>query len=73
MHHNRTSDKGKLMMRTALISVFLAAACCTVSCIVSAQQTVIVVRHGEKFDNSADPVLSPAGDRKSTRLNSSHQ
>lgn len=31
-------------------------------------QTVIVVRHGQKLDNSTDPALSPQGEARAARL-----
>lgn len=35
---------------------------------VSAQPTVIVVRHGEKLDSTTDTLLSPQGEARSARL-----
>ena len=35
---------------------------------VSAQPTVIVVRHGEKLDNTTDTLLSPQGEARAARL-----
>jgi broad specificity phosphatase PhoE len=34
----------------------------------TAQESVIVVRHAERADSSADSVLSPAGERRAARL-----
>ncbi len=57
----------RLATRLALFATLLAAVCTLTLQPVSAQ-TVIVVRHGEKLDVSADPLLSPAGAARAERL-----
>ena len=56
-----------LATRLAIFSTSLAAVCTLTLQPVSAQ-TIIVVRHGEKLDASADPVLSPEGAVRAERL-----
>lgn len=54
-------------MRKPLIAFGLAAILVLQS-VGAFAQTVIVVRHGEKLDDSADPILSPAGETRAARL-----
>jgi broad specificity phosphatase PhoE len=54
-------------MRASILAICLATISIMTSVSASAQ-TVIVVRHGEKLDSSADPVLSPEGDVRAARL-----
>jgi len=56
-----------LATRLALFATSLAAVC-TLALQPASAQTVIVVRHGEKLDASADSVLSPAGAARAERL-----
>lgn len=53
--------------RLALFATSLAAVC-TLTLQSASAQTVLVVRHGEKLDASADPVLSPEGAARAERL-----
>ena len=48
-------------------TIFIAAFCITLS-FLAAAQTVIVVRHGEKRDATADTALSPAGEVRAEHL-----
>jgi broad specificity phosphatase PhoE len=51
------------------ILVFLMVLTCTWPTVdVSAQQSVIVIRHGEKRDATADPALSKSGQARAQRL-----
>jgi broad specificity phosphatase PhoE len=54
-------------MRASILAICLATISIMTSVSASAQ-TVIVVRHGEKLDSSADPVLSPEGEVRAARL-----
>ena len=54
-------------MRASIFAVCVATVCSMLSHGATAQ-TVIVVRHGEKFDATADSVLSPAGEARAVRL-----
>jgi broad specificity phosphatase PhoE len=54
-------------MRASAFTFGLLFICAMQTATVSAQ-TVIVVRHGEKLDNLADPVLSPEGEARAARL-----
>ena len=56
-----------LATRLSLVATSLAVVC-TLAPHSTSAQTVIVVRHGEKLDASADPVLSPAGAARADRL-----
>ncbi|MCY7388705.1 MAG: hypothetical protein LH481_11680, partial [Burkholderiales bacterium] len=53
--------------RFAPIAISMATLCTMASHSASAQ-AVIVVRHGEKLDASADPILSPEGTARAERL-----
>jgi len=53
-------------MKDALLLLFVA-------CLCSCSTTIYVVRHAEKVDASADPNLSPAGNRRAIALNDSLQ
>ncbi|MEP7156252.1 MAG: phosphoglycerate mutase family protein [Betaproteobacteria bacterium] len=55
------------MKRMLLMVVAMLVACTEVQ-YAGAQQMVYVVRHGEKLDDSKDPVLSPAGEARAARL-----
>ena len=55
-------------MRASLLVICFAAICTTPSFNASAQATVILVRHGEKFDFSPDPVLSSQGEARAALL-----
>ena len=55
------------MKRLLLMSVLLFLACAGLQN-AGAQQMVYVVRHGEKLDDSKDPVLSPTGEARAARL-----
>ena len=54
-------------MRVSILAVCVAAVCATFPPSTTAQ-TVIVVRHGEKLNATADTVLSPAGETRAVRL-----
>ena len=55
-------------MRAPLAALCFAAICAMQSFSASAQPTVIVIRHGEKLDNTPDPALSVQGDARAARL-----
>jgi broad specificity phosphatase PhoE len=50
-----------------LLAALLVLAVCLPG-VAAAQQVVILVRHGEKLDDSADTILSPAGQARANRL-----
>lgn len=52
----------------ASIFVICVAVISLLQPVIATAQTVIVVRHGEKLDNTSDPVLSPEGDARAVRL-----
>ena len=55
-------------MNRVLFMLATAIACTLAAPTATAQQMVYVVRHGEKLDDSKDPVLSPAGEARAVRL-----
>ncbi len=60
-------QKVSIASRLALFATSLVAVC-TLTLQSASAQTVLVVRHGEKLDASADPVLSPEGAARAERL-----
>ena len=55
-------------MRSLFLAALFVATVPLQSQSAMAQPTVIVVRHGQKLDNSPDPVLSPQGEAQAARL-----
>lgn len=63
----RLAPRGVVTPRSALVLVCLLAALVTPS-VAFAQKTILLVRHGERADDTADAALSPAGEARARKL-----